>query len=214
MHASEYSPTQSNRVIFRFTTLIVMAALAGCATRQSLELPELGEWEQRRYLLAQVDDWEFNGRIGVVAGDDGFNGSLRWAQDGDDFQATVSGPLGIGTVRLEGDDRRVRLTDNDGNVTVLEDAETDLFLRYGWTIPVSSLRYWALGIPDPATPADTDFADNGQLSSLRQGGWTVNISRYGDGGGQPMPTRLSAVSESTKVKVVIHRWLFFDQPAP
>ena len=159
-----------------------MAALAGCATRQSLELPELGEWEQRRYLLAQLDDWEFNGRIGVVAGEDGFNGSLRWAQDGDDFQATVSGPLGIGTVRLEGDDRRVRLTDNDGNVTVLEDAERDLYLRYGWTIPVRSLRYWALGIPDPATPADTDFSDSGQLSSLKQGGWTVQISRYGDGG--------------------------------
>ena len=214
MFARESSPKQSSRILLRLTTLIVMAALAGCATRQSLELPELGEWEQRRYLLAQLGEWEFNGRIGVVAGEDGFNGSLRWAQDGDDFQATVSGPLGIGTVRLEGDDRRVRLTDNDGNVTVLEDAERDLYLRYGWTIPVRSLRYWALGIPDPATPADTDFADDGQLSSLQQGGWTVQISRYGDGGGQPMPTRLSAASESTKVKVVIHRWLFFDQPAP
>lgn len=214
MFARESSPTKNSRVFLRLATLLVVAAFAGCATRQSLDLPELGAWEQRRYLLSQVDDWEFNGRIGVVAGDDGFNGSLRWAQEGDDFEATVSGPLGIGTVRLEGDDRRVRLTDNDGNVTVLEDAERDLYLRYGWTIPVRSLRYWALGIPDPATPADTEFAEDGQLSSLSQGGWTVQISRYGDGGGQPMPTRLSAASESTKVKVVIHRWLFFDQPVP
>ena len=118
--------------------LVATALLAGCATRQSLELPELGDWEQRRYLLEQLDEWEFNGRIGVVAGDDGFNGSLRWAQDGKLFAATVSGPLGIGTVRLEGDERRVRLTDNEGNVTDLEDAERDLYLRYGWTIPVTS----------------------------------------------------------------------------
>ncbi len=194
--------------------MIVAAALAGCAARQSLELPELGDWEQRRYLLGQVDEWEFNGRIGVVAGDDGFNGSLRWAQDGDDFQATVSGPLGIGTVRLEGDERRVRLTDRDGNVTVLDDAEADLYHRYGWTIPMRSLRFWALGIPDPELPADTAFDDAGQLESLSQGGWTVQISRYGEGGGQPMPTRLSAASESTRVKLVIHRWLFFDQPSP
>ena len=211
MFAREYSQGKNSRFFIRLTILFVAAAMTGCATRQSLDLPELGDWEQRRYLLEQIDDWEFNGRIGVVAGEDGFNGSLRWAQDGGDFQATVSGPLGIGTVRLEGDDRSVRLTDKDGKVTVLEDAESDLYLRYGWTIPVRSLRFWALGIPDPAIPAQTEFAADGHLVSLYQGGWNVKISRYGDGGGQQMPTRLSATNESTRVKLVIHRWLFFDQ---
>ena len=185
--------------------------LAGCATRTGLDLPELGDWETRQFVLADLDEWEFSGRVGVVAGDDGFNASLRWAQDGNDFQATLSGPLGVGTVRLEGDDRRVRLTDNEGNTTLLEDAETDLLLRYGWTIPVGSLRYWALGIPDPGLPAETAFAGDGQLESIEQGGWTVHISRYGEGGGQAMPTRLSAAGETTRVKLVIHKWSFFDQ---
>jgi outer membrane lipoprotein LolB len=192
--------------------LALLALLGGCATRASLDLPDLGEWETRRYLLGQLEDWEFSGRIGVVAGDDGFNASLRWAQDGDEFRATVSGPLGIGTVRLDGDGRRVTLTDNNGDRTVLEDAENDLYVRYGWTIPVGSLRYWALGIPDPATPASTKFDEQGRLSSLSQGGWNVRITRYGQGGGQPMPTRLAASNEATKVKLVIHDWLFFDQP--
>ena len=97
----------------------------------------------------------------------------------DDFEATVSGPLGIGTVRLEGDGRSVQLTDNDGERIVLEDAERDLYLRYGWTIPVRSLRYWALGIPDPALPAETLLGDDGQLERLVQGGWQVDITRYG-----------------------------------
>jgi len=198
------------------TSALLLAALtlAGCASRESLNLPELGDWERRQYLLGQLDDWEFKGRIGVTAGDDGFNASLRWAQNGDDFQVTVSGPLGIGTVRLEGDGRRVELTDKDGNRTVLDDAENDLYLRYGWTIPVQSLRYWALGIPDPAAPATTEFDEQGQLQSLGQGGWNVRITRYGDGGGQAMPTRLTALGEETRVKLVIHNWLFFDQPRP
>jgi len=194
--------------------LLAALTLAGCATRESLSLPELGDWDSRQYLLGQLDDWEFNGRIGVTAGDDGFNASLRWAQNGNDFQATVSGPLGIGTVRLEGDGRRVELTDKDGNRTVLDDAENDLYLRYGWTIPVQSLRYWALGIPDPAAPATTEFDEQGQLQGLAQGGWNVSITRYGDGGGQAMPTRLTAVGEETRVKLVIHNWSFFDQPRP
>jgi len=107
---------------------------------------------------------------------------------------------------------RLQLTDKDGNRTVLDDAETDLYFRYGWTIPVQSLRYWALGIPDPASPADTEFDGDGQLQSLVQGGWNVSITRYGEGGGQQMPTRLTAVGEETRVKLVIHNWLFFDQP--
>lgn len=190
----------------------MLLALGGCATRESLDLPELGDWDSRQYLLGQLDEWEFSGRIGVVAGDEGFNASLRWAQHGDNFRATVSGPLGIGTVRLDGKGRRVSLTDNHGDRTVLRDAENDLYLRYGWTIPVSSLRYWALGIPDPAVPASTEFDEDGRLASLAQGGWNVRITRYGEGGGQEMPTRLTASSDAAKVKLVIHDWLFFDQP--
>ena len=199
----------------RLTGLALLAVLtltSGCATRESLDLPDLGGWDSRQSLLGQLDEWAFNGRIGVVAGDDGFSGSLRWLQEGDDFEATVSGPLGIGTVRLEGNGRRVQLIDKDGNRTVLEDAERDLYLRYGWTIPVRSLRYWALGIPDPELPAETLLGDDGQLRSLAQGGWQVDITRYGEGGGQSMPTRLKAASEQTRVKLAIHKWSFFDQP--
>ena len=199
----------------RLTGLALLAALtltSGCATRESLDLPDLGGWDSRQSLLGQLDEWAFNGRIGVVAGDDGFSGSLRWLQEGDDFEATVSGPLGIGTVRLEGNGHRVQLIDKDGNRTVLEDAERDLYLRYGWTIPVRSLRYWALGIPDPELPAETLLGDDGQLRSLAQGGWQVDITRYGEGGGQSMPTRLKAASEQTRVKLAIHKWSFFDQP--
>lgn len=207
-----YSRIPISRRTIRALLLAAILLDAGCAARQSLELPELGDWDSRRHLLGQVEDWEFSGRIGVVAGDDGFTGSLRWAQDGDAFEATVSGPLGIGTVRLEGNERRIKLTDKDGNHAVLDDPETDLYLRYGWTIPVRSLRYWALGIPDPAMPAETGFDTDGQLTDLEQAGWQVRITRYGEGGGQMMPTRLSARGEQTKVKLSIHKWLFFNQP--
>ena len=115
-------------------------------------------------------------------------------------------------MRLEGNGSRVQLTDEDGNRTVLDDAERDLYLRYGWTIPVRSLRYWALGIPDPVLPAETVLGSHGQLERLVQGGWQVDITRYGEGGGQTMPTRLTARSEQTRVKLAIHKWSFFEQP--
>ena len=192
--------------------LAALAVLAGCATTpESVDLPPLETWDERNAVLGNIEDWEFKGRIGVKAGDDGFNGKFNWAQQGAAFKATVSGPLGVGTVRIQGNGRSIVLTDKDGESTVLQDAETELRWRYGWTIPVDSLRYWALGIPDPAVPAVTEIDDLGHLTRLEQSGWIVQISRYSEGGGQQMPRILSATNPETRVRMVIDRWLFFDR---
>lgn len=182
--------------------------LAGCVTRGSLELPELSDWESRLEILGGVDQWEFAGRIGVSAGDEGFNGRLWWRQDGVVFRARISGPLGVGTVFINGNRDELTVTDRDGVITELNDAEVELRQMYGWTIPVTSLRYWALGIPDPTSSAETEFGDDGQLVKLRQRNWEVDITQYREGGGQLMPRRLTAVNDDVKVRLVIDRWVF------
>lgn len=194
-----------------FAALAAMLVLAGCATtRQSVDLPPLDSWETRTAVLGALDEWAFKGRIAVKAGDEGFNGSFNWAQAGDAFEASVGGPLGMGTVRMEGDGQAIALTDKDGVRTELADAEAELYRRYGWTIPVASLRYWALGIPDPDRPAETELNAAGQLASLAQGGWDVTITHYREGAGAELPFRLSAVNGDTRVRIVIDDWYFYD----
>jgi len=188
---------------------LLSLALAGCATPRGVGLPELPDWEARRDTLAGISEWEFRGRIGVSAGEEGFNGKLRWWQHDDIFLASVSGPLGVGTVRIEGDERQVSMTDEDGKVTEMHDAEAELYRKYGWTIPVASLRYWALGIPDPSSPAETEFGAEGRLRMLEQRDWVVRIDEYREGGGQPMPRRVSATNRDTRVRLVIDNWTFY-----
>ena len=212
MYASASSRTRPDGFAAAARAAVVVAVLlaGGCATPKSADLPDLSGWERRTSVLGNLDAWEFDGRIAVQSGDDGFNGKLRYSRRGDGFRATVSGPLGVGTVRLEGDDRTVVLTDKDGERTELADAERELYYRYGWTIPVTSLRYWALGIPDPGVPAETSLNEAGQLATLSQRDWSVNVSRYAQGGGQPMPRRLTAENDDTRVRLVIDHWIFFD----
>jgi len=213
MYAPDCSPTRPRRGFGRRACVLAgLFLLSGCVTtRHGIDLPEFDGWEQRNVVLGGLRDWEFNGRIALKAGDEGFNGKFHWTQREDRFEATVGGPLGIGTVRIEGEGRAATLTDKDGERTVLRDVESELKLRYGWTIPVSSLRYWALGIPNPAAAAETDFDEEGRLVSLQQSDWTVEISRSRDGGGQPMPRILSATNAETRVRLVIDRWLFFER---
>ncbi len=188
--------------------------LGACAIQKGVDLPDISEWETRQAILGELDKWQFSGRIAVKTSDDGFNGKLRWVQDGDSFVATVSGPLGIGTVRIEGNVEGVKITDKDGTTTVLRDIESELYYRYGWTIPVESLRYWVLGIPDPRVPAETDFDDNDRVSHMKQRGWSVDVGRYREAGGQQMPARLVASSRETSVRLVIDKWVFREVNPP
>lgn len=185
-----------------------LLVFTGCASNQGLLLPEIGDWETRKQILGKTNEWEFAGRIGVSAGTEGFNGKLWWRQDGVVFRARISGPLGVGTIFINGDRRELTLTDRDGVVTEMEDAEIELRERYGWTIPVSSLRYWALGIPDPASPYSEILNDAGMLATLSQQSWQVTFTQYAEGGGQMMPRRLTAVDDDIKVRLVIDDWTF------
>ena len=176
-----------------------------------MDLPDISTWEQRQEVLGGVVAWQFKGRIAVKAGDEGFNGKFNWNQAGDDFYATVGGPLGIGTVKIEGNSQNVTLTDKDGLTTVLVNPERELYYRYGWTIPVASLRYWALGIPDPSMPAETELDDSERLVHLVQSNWVVEISRYRSSAGQELPRTLTATNPDTRVRVVIDHWSFFER---
>ncbi len=212
MFASDIFPRRRDGLIRPTLTLAaLLLALSGCASsRPVIELPPLSSWEVRQEVLSNISSWEFKGRIAVKAGDEGFNGKFRWTQIADEFTATVGGPLGVGTVRIEGNDRTIVLTDKDGVETQLVDPEAELYYRYGWTIPVSSLRYWALGIPDPDRAAEPQVDAEGRLASLAQGNWQVTISRYRESSGQSLPHTLTAINPDTRVRMVIDTWLFFD----
>ncbi|MEM7430987.1 MAG: lipoprotein insertase outer membrane protein LolB [Pseudomonadota bacterium] len=201
------------RLNSRAVLIAALLVVGGCASQKTVPLPEIQGWEARTAILAERERWAFSGRVAVSANDDGFNGKIRWNQDGDGFLTTVSGPLGVGKTKVENDGVRTLHTDKDGVQTELVDAEAELYYRYGWTIPVRSLRYWALGIPDPSLPAATEFGEDGELTALEQGGWTVSISQYRDFGakvGENMPRIVTAKSSGTRVRIVIDKWQFFD----
>ncbi|MEL7185008.1 MAG: lipoprotein insertase outer membrane protein LolB [Pseudomonadota bacterium] len=192
---------------------LAVALLAGCATtpKNAVDLPDISTWELRQQVLGDVEYWQFRGRIAVKAGDEGFNAKFNWTQNGENFDATVSGPLGVGKVLIEGDGNRIVLTDKDGEKMVLDNPEADLWYRYGWTIPVNSLRFWALGIPDPGVRAVTEFDEAGRLAHMEQSRWRVDISRYREAAGQIMPRTLTATNPDTRVRMVIDRWIFFER---
>ncbi|HTY48915.1 MAG TPA: lipoprotein insertase outer membrane protein LolB [Steroidobacteraceae bacterium] len=184
--------------------LCTVLYVAGCATRPPVvaSLP----WPVRRGELQARSHFELSGRVAVAADGQGFNGRLRWDQQGPRTQLNLDGPLGVGGVRVVLEDGRLSLTGADGTRLDSDAARDELMARLGFEPPLASLRYWIQGVPDPGSPAVETPDALPRLAALSQEGWTIDYTGYQAVAGQWLPQRISLQRGTVRVRLVIDSW--------
>lgn len=154
-------------------------------------------------------DWSLQGRVVVRNETQGWHATLNWTQSRDDYQIDLSGPFGQGAVALEGDSEFMR-AQLGGDEVPREGPPSQLLSEVvGWQVPVLSLRYWVLGLPDPSDHlSDRKWDAVGRPAALSQSGWNIEYSRYREDGLFPLPTRLRAARGEWSFKLVVDTWTF------
>ena len=153
-------------------------------------------------------DFRLRGKIAVRGAGDAFSASFDWIQTGEAFDIELWGPLGQGRVTLRGDGARLTVTDARGATTSGISAEPFMASALGWSVPISALPFWVRGRYDPGSPvAEQRRAANGTLESFQQLGWTVEVSRWGEGAVGPVPGRVVAVQRERRIVIVCKEWL-------
>ncbi len=170
--------------------------MAGCATAPPVPDADT-PWELRREALQALDAWRVQGRIAVRTDDDGWSGKLIWEQASDALDVRFRGPLGVGGFRLKGNGQSLDLTTSEGDTVRLMDPAAELEASLGWPVPVDSMRYWMLGVPDPAAPASEILDTTGRLAALEQFGWRVDFESYRQFGDDWMPRKLVIVGAAS-----------------
>lgn len=186
---------------------IGFALLAGCRTLPPAPVTASGPWEVRRPQLQAMQHFELQGRVAVAAAGEGFNASLRWVQDGPHAQLTLGGPLGVGGAQVNATGNDLTLTTAKGEHIDSDAAHAELAARLGFDPPLASLRYWVLGVPDPAQPANESLDTAQQrLSALTQDGWHVDYQSYVDSSGGPLPSKLTLQRDAVRVRLLVDDW--------
>jgi outer membrane lipoprotein LolB len=186
--------------------LAALAALAGCRTAPPT-LPQEMSWQARQPQLQARAHFELRGRVAVAAGDEGFNANLRWVQDGTRSQVTLEGPLGASATQITASGSELSLVTARGERIDSEAAHAALAQRLGFDPPLASLRYWVLGVPDPAQPATEELdAGRQRLSALEQAGWRIDYSGYTTANGEPLPARLTLQHDAVRVRLLVDDW--------
>ena len=196
---------------------ILSAACTDIPTRRSGINAEQA-WQVHQQALSSLQTWNLTGRISIQAGQEGWHAGLFWAQRGRDYDINLSSPLGQDIVQLHGGSDSVVMRSSDGEQRAA-DAETLLYQRLGWRIPLSGLRFWALGLPDAnvpvVSPQDRELDALGRLTRLSQSGWDIDFRRYTSMDNIDLPDKIFLSNRQTgtqlEVRLVVEKWQINSQ---
>ena len=196
----------------RYLALLTFILLiAGCAAPMPVPPadPET-TWQSRQQDLATVNDWRLNGRLAITRGSEAWHLKVNWRQKPEGYEIFLSGPFGAG-VKLVGNPQGVVLHDSEQHAYSAEEPELLLYTHTGVFMPVTGLRYWILGLPDPDKKHtnQTRLDAYGRLAELQQRDWTVRFRDYVAVEQYQLPERLFIQSEDIEVRLVVDDWQVF-----
>jgi outer membrane lipoprotein LolB len=184
---------------------LAVLALAGCVTAPRQPAP-IVPWPQRRARLQSLDPFELSGRVAVAAAGEGFDAHLDWRQLGARTTLDLNGPLGIGGVHVVSDGPTLDVETSSGQKLTSAEARAQLTAKLGFEPPLGSLRYWILGVPDPAGPSTETIGDDQRLAAMQQYGWRIDYLAYTNASGYWLPQRLALTRGNVRVRLVVDRW--------
>jgi len=190
--------------------LLGVMALSGCAGMKPFFLPEgrpdLSAWQRRQQQLGKLQSWDLQGRVAIETAQDNWTASVTWRNDAESYRMRFMAPLSQGTFELTGAPGRVQLRLPEKTLEA-PDPRRLMQDNLGWSLPVSGMRYWVVGLPAPGRETQELRVDgNGRLVDLRQDGWRISVLRYKKVGGLELPEKMYLQNDPVKVRLVVGEW--------
>ncbi len=195
-------PARSARFAL-LATLLATLLLDGCRT---LPAPAARSWAEQRTALQSLERYQFRGQLAAAAADEGFSAALSWQQHGVASSVQLRAPFGVGGAQLRYDESGLQMTNSNGAELRGEAAHRAMIELLGFEPPLASLRYWLIGVPDPATPGVEQLDGAQHLQQLTQGDWRIDYSDYAPQGGWWLPGLVTLRRDTTRLKVRVNRW--------
>jgi outer membrane lipoprotein LolB len=197
--------------MFRSLVLLFVASLVLTActpiwqTRPDASPETLAQ--ARKIELLQFNNWKIQGRTVIRNKQEAWNVGLRWQQQNDEFQIQLLGPFAQGGVSIEGNEKQVVMTLDDGQKLHSANAEDLITKTLGVQLPINSLRDWVRGLPHQQSKIELiEYDDKGQIIHLVQQGWDIDFKRYVPFKQYSLPSKIFITQPDRSLRLVITSW--------
>jgi outer membrane lipoprotein LolB len=192
--------------------LISTFILSACSLQQT-DISAPTDWQAYQLRVSQLNDWTVVGKLGFRAPDSGGSATVNWQQQQSSFQLQLSGPLGVGSATISGNQQIAEMLYKD---QLYRQTPEQLAAKLtGVPLPVNALSWWARGLPSPiqAAASSLSTSPDGYASSFEQAGWQLSFSRYAETDAGSLPGKISGTYQSSddrrySFKLVISDWSF------
>lgn len=156
--------------------------------------------------LARLNDFSLQGRIGIQTNPKGFSGSLIWQHGSNHDEIALYSPLGSQVASIIRSPAQITLSDSSGKSFQAADAESLTQEVLGWRLPLKGLSDWALGRPSASPVEHSTWNAQGQLTQLKQDGWTIEFDNYQQQGNYTLPGKIYLKSTQLNLKLLVEKW--------
>lgn len=209
-------PTFFIRILFIFLS----ASLFSCASIHKNDSSNTSAGDNIGSSAADLLNsyWHVSGKLAIRALSPNANSpsaqTLRfdWQQKAEDYNVTLTGPLGFGRVTVSQHNQRIHLRQGKRHIEA-NDIDQLFAQQTGLNLPISYLRYWALGIPSPEQPFTANNLDANKksdhlLASFKQDGWQIHFPSVTLAAPYPLPSKMIASNKHFKLIIAFKHWQF------
>ena len=168
--------------------LLVAFPLTGCVTQTS----------DLNSQLASLSTWQLRGKMGIRSDGGNANLSFVWNESPERYDISLKGALGVALATVNGSDNQVELTLPDGRFYRSNRVENLIEDHVGYRLPVSLLRYWVRGLPDP------DYEVQLSEEGFSQQGWQVVFQQFSTEG----PRKILIEQDDIRLKLAALEWAY------
>ena len=193
-----------SQAILAAATLLISVGCAHDTTPFTSDQPV----KELREQLYQLEEFTLSGKLGFRNDDEAFSVAVNnWLQKADYYQLDLSSTFfGLGAVRISGSPSWIEVQEPDEEPVWSNYPNETIEQLLGFPLPVQRIRYWIRGIPAPQSEATEVKNLLGLTEEMQQDGWTIQLDRYRDVKGLPLPGRIKVIRDDTKITLAVASW--------
>lgn len=196
----------TKKLISKLIIFLAFLSLCSCATDPGIEISSKNTHIDNNK-ISTLDKWQASGVLSVVSNNNADNARFYWENIGNDFDITLKGTFGIGTIKIKANNNVATIIDQNGHITKSKNINNSLKNQIGIDIPINDMKNWFKGLSS-TDDEDAKFYKNSLLKETSNNGWQARFSQYENVDGYVLPTNILINNKqlNTRVKVVVKKW--------